>query len=214
MARGGKRYSYLVDGQGSTIALADEAGNVSERYSYDAFGNPTTSGQVPNPFLYTGQMWEPEAGLYYDRARFYEPESGRFISRDPRRSLNPYLYVEGNPPNLTDPTGEFADVAEPLIVEQDAEILDATEVQSAASLESDVERIAEKVAVGTAEAQAALEAGTPSFGQVMNMLAEALPDRYVFIATSIGFTVAGVGILGYLGYEGISELIESHTGHH
>jgi RHS repeat-associated protein len=105
MARGSKRYSYLVDGQGSTIARADEAGNVSERYAYDAFGDPTATGEVQNPFLYTGQMWEPEAGLYYDRARYYELESGRFISKDPIIHANPYSYVESDPVNERDPSG-------------------------------------------------------------------------------------------------------------
>jgi RHS repeat-associated protein len=108
MARGGKRYSYLTDGLGSTLALADESGHVSQRYSYDAFGDPTPSGSLPNPFLYTGQMWEPEAGLYYDRARWYEPESGQFISRNPRPAVNPYSYVSNDPANVADPTGEFS----------------------------------------------------------------------------------------------------------
>jgi RHS repeat-associated protein len=106
MARGGKRYAYLVDGQGSTLALADEGGTVAARYSYDAFGNPTVGGSVANPFLYAGQMWEPESGLYYDRARYYEPNSGRFISRDPLLRANPYPYVGNDPTNATDPSGE------------------------------------------------------------------------------------------------------------
>jgi RHS repeat-associated protein len=88
------------------------AGNVSERYSYDAFGNPTISGAIENPFLYTRQMWEPEAGLYYDRARFYEPQSGRFISRDPVAAINPYPYVKGDPTNARDPSGAFGLVEE------------------------------------------------------------------------------------------------------
>ncbi len=115
MSRGGKRYSYLADGQGSTLALVDEAGNVVQRYSYDAFGNPTGYGSLVNPFLYTGQIWEPEAGLYYDKARYYEPVSGRFISRDPVLHANPYSYVSNNPTNATDPSGEFG------LIEEDAE---------------------------------------------------------------------------------------------
>jgi RHS repeat-associated protein len=112
MARCAKRYSRLVDGQGSTLALTDEAGNVVQRYSYDAFGNPTISGSLANPFLYTGQMWEPEAGLYYDRARWYEPQSGRFISRDPVAAINPYPYAKGDPTNARDPSGAFGLVEE------------------------------------------------------------------------------------------------------
>jgi RHS repeat-associated protein len=129
MSRGGKRYSYLVDGQGSTLALADEAGNVVQRDSYNAFGNPTISGSLANPFLYTGQMWEPEIGLYYDRARYYEPTSGRFISRDPVLHPNPYTYVGNDPTNATDPSGEFG-----LIEEEAEESIEATLDSEEASL--------------------------------------------------------------------------------
>ena len=125
MARGGRHYSYLVDGLGSTIALADENGNVVQRYSYDAFGNPTSSGSVPNPFLFTGQQWDPESGLYYDHARYYDPANGRFISRDTRLSVNPYAYVRNDPANATDPTGEVADLGEEVAEEAIESTLDA-----------------------------------------------------------------------------------------
>jgi RHS repeat-associated protein len=139
MARGAKRYSYLVDGQGSTLALTDEAGNVVQRYAYDAFGNPTISGSLANPFLYTGQMWEPESGLYYDRARWYEPESGRFVSRDPVLHANPYVYVESDAPNFTDPTGAFA-LGEIGAAEQDEEILEGSDLSAGARLVQDIAR--------------------------------------------------------------------------
>ena len=118
MARGGHRYSYLVDGQGSTIALADEHGNVVQRYSYDAFGNPSVSGSLTNPFTYTGQAWDPISGLYYYKARYYDPTLGRFISRDPVLHANPYPYVENDPANVSDPTGAQG------IPEEEAEIAD------------------------------------------------------------------------------------------
>ncbi len=105
MARGGQRYSYLVNGQGSTVALADEHGNVVQRYSYDAFGDPTISGPLVNPFTYTGSAWDPISGLYHDGARYYDPSLGRFISRDPILHANPYVYVENDPTNAIDPTG-------------------------------------------------------------------------------------------------------------
>jgi RHS repeat-associated protein len=130
MARGGHRYSYLVDGQGSTIALADEHGNVVQRYSYDAFGDPSSSGSVANPFLYTGQQWEPESGLYYYGARYYAPALGRFISRDPVLHSNPYPYVDNDPINETDPTGRQGLEEEDAAI-ADESILEDTELPSA-----------------------------------------------------------------------------------
>ncbi len=105
MLRGGHRYSYLVNGEGSTIALADEHGDIVQRYSYDAFGQPSSSGSVQNPFLYTGQQWDPESGIYYERAREYAPDLGRFLSGDPVAHVNPYLYTANDPTNEVDPLG-------------------------------------------------------------------------------------------------------------
>jgi RHS repeat-associated protein len=63
-----------------------------------------------NPFMYTGRRLDAETGLYYYRARYYDTQLGRFLSRDPNGygdSLNLYEYVGGRPLNLTDPRGEF-----------------------------------------------------------------------------------------------------------
>ena len=59
-------------------------------------------------FLYTARPWSPVGEIYYYRARWYAPECGRFISRDPigyLGGMNQYQYVSGNPVNLIDPTG-------------------------------------------------------------------------------------------------------------
>ena len=82
-------------------------------YDYDAFGNKINStGTTPNNFLYRGEQFDPDLALYYLRARYYNPLSGRFMSRDPNkgnlfdpRSLRKYLYAGGDPVNLLDPTG-------------------------------------------------------------------------------------------------------------
>jgi RHS repeat-associated protein len=53
---------------------------------------------------FTGREWDPEIGLYYYRARYYDPEVGRFISEDPLDAFpNAYAYVEGQPTQLKDP---------------------------------------------------------------------------------------------------------------
>ena len=107
------------DGLGSTTAITDASGNVIERYRYSAFGklevlNPDFSAKTGNvpvlAYTYTGREWEPEAALYFNRARFYDPSLGRFISRDPlgeNGSVNLYGYVGNGPLNGIDPLGLF-----------------------------------------------------------------------------------------------------------
>jgi RHS repeat-associated protein len=105
MVRAGQRYFYLTDGQGSTTSLTTLAGTTAASYTYTAFGAPTETGTLTNPITYTGQFYEPKAGLILFPVRPYEPILGRFLTQDPRPSLNAYTYVDNDPPNLVDPTG-------------------------------------------------------------------------------------------------------------
>jgi len=76
---------------------------------YDSFGNLTSStGPFVQPFRYTGREWDAETGLYYYRARYYDPVIGRFLSEDPigfAGSVNFYRYVDNGPINSIDPGG-------------------------------------------------------------------------------------------------------------
>ena len=93
---------------------------VTDTYEYDAFGNALiTTGSTPNNYLYRGEQFDPDLGLYYLRARYYNPSTGRFMSRDPkdpqvfmrpRRPLDPkelhkYLYAVDDPVDMVDPSG-------------------------------------------------------------------------------------------------------------
>jgi RHS repeat-associated protein len=67
------------------------------------------------PSFYRGEQYDPDLGLYYLRARYYNPATGRFLSRDPLdgqpndpASLHKYLYADGDAANLVDPTGRGA----------------------------------------------------------------------------------------------------------
>ena len=104
-----------ADGQGSTRALVDGSGNIrsSELYTYDAFGN-LISGQtnLATSYLYTGQQFDALTSLYSLRARYYNPNDGRFVSRDINNidsnnpiELNRYVYTSNNSINKIDPNG-------------------------------------------------------------------------------------------------------------
>jgi RHS repeat-associated protein len=99
---------YHTDQLGSTRVLTDTSGTVKATYSYDAYGNLTSStGSVANPFRFAGQYLDAESGLYYLEARYYDPVTGQFLSRDPAAALtrSPYGYVAGDPVNAADPGG-------------------------------------------------------------------------------------------------------------
>jgi RHS repeat-associated protein len=108
---GGATYDYEQDGLGSVTSLTNTSGTVAQSYTFDSFGDTTnSSGSIANPFRYTGRDFDSETGLYYYRARYYDPTDGRFVNEDPLRFAEGesfYLYVRGNPTNLVDPTGLF-----------------------------------------------------------------------------------------------------------
>jgi RHS repeat-associated protein len=109
MQRGTTTDYYEADGLGSITSLTAANGSIVQTYAYDSFGNTTNStGSVTNFFRYTGREFDTETGLYFIRARYFDPTAGRFISEDPIRfsgGVNFYRYVGNNPVNLIDPFG-------------------------------------------------------------------------------------------------------------
>ncbi|MHB8516615.1 MAG: RHS repeat-associated core domain-containing protein, partial [Dehalococcoidia bacterium] len=107
---GGTTSYYLPDGLGSTAQLTDTSGNVTDGYTYDAFGAlRSQTGTTANDFRYTGQQNDANAarGLYYLRARAYDPALGRLLTKDPLPFIQRYMYVDDDPQNLIDPSGLF-----------------------------------------------------------------------------------------------------------
>lgn len=115
MDRAGDSYFYHTDGLGSTRNLTNTNETVVNTYEYDSYGTVTNqTGTVENPYTYTGREWEEAIGLYYYRTRFYDAEVGRFLTKDGfdgfidrPMSINKYNYLENNPINFSDPTGEI-----------------------------------------------------------------------------------------------------------
>ncbi|MBI5365551.1 MAG: hypothetical protein HZA54_00825 [Planctomycetes bacterium] len=132
LAGGGTaRYFYHDDALGSVCLVTDGAGANVERYDYSEYGMPTVSAWDPqagggagawaagvvggasgvgNTRMFTGREWDAEIGLYYYRARHYDPASGRFLSPDPighrGDSLkNTYRHVGNAPVKYSDPLG-------------------------------------------------------------------------------------------------------------
>lgn len=97
---------FLQDHLGSTTALTNSPGVSVNQTSYDAFGN--SSGSPFTRYGYTGRERDPATGLLYYRARWYDPQVGRFVSEDPigfEGGINLYSYTTNNPVNFIDPLG-------------------------------------------------------------------------------------------------------------
>jgi RHS repeat-associated protein len=108
MVRGGQTFYYHADWLGSVMGLTDTNQTLVQSYGYDGFGNLDQPGVIQNPYTYTGRQYDAETGLYYYRARYYDPKAGRFLQQDPirfRGGVNFYAYVGNNPLKYRDPYG-------------------------------------------------------------------------------------------------------------
>jgi RHS repeat-associated protein len=106
---------YGHDGHGNVRLLLNANGIVNQAYTYDAFGT-LVSSQSPsgNNYLYCGEQFDSDLGMYYLRARYYSPDKGRFLTFDAfagfekvPESLHKYTYCKNNTVNLADPTGKW-----------------------------------------------------------------------------------------------------------
>lgn len=99
---------FLQDQLRSTVALTNSVGSVVERKQYEPFGESQPSAFTR--YTFTGRERDASTGLMYYRARWYDPQQGRFISEDPAGfagGLNKYAYVSNNPVTGIDPLGLY-----------------------------------------------------------------------------------------------------------
>jgi len=114
----GAAREVYADRQGSVISVVDPVtATVEAAYEYDAFGALTqVAGTLQQPYGYTGREYDAESGLYYFRARTYDPATGMFLQSDPigfaGSGNNLFAYVQNNPYMLVDPSGLFGTVNE------------------------------------------------------------------------------------------------------
>ncbi|AEG01994.1 RHS repeat domain-containing protein [Methylomonas methanica] len=110
-AQTGQLYVYHFDGTGHTVAITDQSQHTVNTYAYDPYGKLMAKTEaIPQPFQYAGQVGIQAEGnnLYYMLARYYDADTGRFISEDPigfEGGLNLYAYLGGNPIMAVDPLG-------------------------------------------------------------------------------------------------------------
>ena len=104
-----QRYYYLYNGHYDVVQIVDTSGNIVNQYDYDVWGNFITKNEtIDNHFTYFGQTYDETTGLYYLRARYYDPATSRMLSEDPaKQGVNWYVYCNNNPLKYIDPSGLY-----------------------------------------------------------------------------------------------------------
>jgi len=112
MEKGSQSFFYHADGLGSITELTNSVGTAVQNYTYSSFGKLESQLELNfiQPYTFTGREFDTETGLYFYRARYYNPNTGRFLQEDPLAFAggdpNVYLYVGNNPVSYVDPFGD------------------------------------------------------------------------------------------------------------
>jgi RHS repeat-associated protein len=117
MEKNGQSFFYHRDGLSSVTDISSQAGAVVQHYAYSSFGQIESmlDSSFNQPYTFTARELDPETGLYFYRARYYEPSIGRFLQPDPiglAAGPNAYTYAGNMPATFVDPLGlDYVDVA-------------------------------------------------------------------------------------------------------
>ena len=187
----GQNLYYEYDALGSADALLDANASVTNRYAYRAFGQVASQSgpgsTLPNPYTWVGQQGyydDPETGLYFLRARYYDPAAARFLSEDPlgyRAGTNLYQYAFNNPINHIDPSGMWP----PFLDRVGAAI--ARPFVAGARLVRRVAGYAYDGAVFLVDKAKQLAAGfTANLSNVFNIVVDGLWGGFTYVTAKIG----------------------------
>jgi RHS repeat-associated protein len=106
--------NFLTDSLGSAVATTDATGAVATQYTYEPFGNASSTGSISSNASQNTGRENDGTGLYFYRARYYSPRTQRFISQDPigfaGGSANLYSYAFSSPSNFRDPSGKIGEL--------------------------------------------------------------------------------------------------------
>lgn len=185
--RDGAESFYHFDGQGSTRALTDENGDVTDRYAYRAFGEEVSkTGVTENPYRYVGEKgynFDEETEDHYVRVRSYQPTTARWLTRDPAAfsdGPNWYAFVRSNPGSYADPSGRLS---EGIVADPDVGPCGSYTVQFEYTLAPDerdgwiIQEVEESTTVSPCHEGAAIESCTLREDPVLLARAEALARR-------------------------------------
>lgn len=121
-----KSYYYLYNGHGDVVQIVDTSGAIKNTYDYDVWGNFLKKEEtIENHFTYFGQTYDETTGLYYLRARYYDPTTGRFTQQDSTEDgYNWYIYGNQNPLMYIDESGNLSATAIAALTAAGACVLD------------------------------------------------------------------------------------------
>ncbi|BDU19988.1 RHS repeat-associated core domain-containing protein [Dyella sp. GSA-30] len=184
------------DSQNTPLAEADANGNIVTTYDYLPYGvSAPNMGEAPNGPGYTGHVNDPDSGLAYMQARYYDPASGRFFSVDPAgvesgnsTTFNRYSYANNNPIVYTDPDGRQSTM--------DAGVW-ATEAVMAQQSPQQVQRLNEQN-VGQLKivaASLATMAASPAAGFVARTAAAVVTDSLAAGSVTTGLMANGSSVV-------------------
>ena len=207
---------YSHDQLGSTRLVTNASGTTQATYTFDPYGNLTAStnpGSITNPLRYGGQYTDAESGLVYLRARYYDPGTGQFLSRDPVASAtrSAYGYVVDDPLNGADPNGLCSD--------WDPACQFVAGVQALGSIVTTPLRSAGCAAVGVSCSSGPGDQGTGALSSAASSLASYVashPQQLIEIATIAAYAACpetGVACFAATGLSGLNAALAARDAY-